>query len=141
MTFWSKVERGAPGECWLWTGATTKGYGRFRGTGAHRFAYELLVGPIPQGLQLDHLCRVRNCVNPEHLEPVTCQENLRRGFIAKARAGQRPTHCPQGHEFTTENTYIWRGNKRACKTCNGIRALARYHRKRALAAVPPEETT
>lgn len=74
--------------CWLWTGSLTyDGYGIFREdnrrTGAHRFAYEYLIGPVPDGMQLDHLCRVRNCVNPEHLEPVTGAENTRRAFEAR----------------------------------------------------------
>ena len=77
--FWAKVDKTET--CWLWTGGQSAGYGRFGfkgrpNLGAHRFAYELLVGPIPPGLDLDHLCRVRNCVNPDHLEPVTRRENL-----------------------------------------------------------------
>lgn len=77
--------------CWLWTGSLTwDGYGLFREnnrrTGAHRFAYEYHVGPIPAGLQLDHLCRVRNCVNPDHLEPVTASENTRRAYAARPDA-------------------------------------------------------
>lgn len=80
--FWSKVDK-RPGGCWLWTGTMLRsGYGQFRlGLGhvrAHRFAYELLVGPIPEGLTLDHLCRVTACVNPLHLEPVTLSENVKR---------------------------------------------------------------
>jgi len=79
--FWSKVEKTV--SCWLWTASTRRGYGQFvinnKPTPAHRFAYEQLVGDIPRGLQLDHLCRVRNCVNPEHLEPVTSRENILRG--------------------------------------------------------------
>lgn len=83
--FWPKVERVEDG-CWLWTASLTgDGYGRISLGGkfgpmglAHRVAYELLVGPIPEGLELDHLCRVRRCVNPEHLEPVTHAENVRR---------------------------------------------------------------
>lgn len=85
--FMAKVDLAGHGGCWLWTAAVdpTTGYGKFhigpdqRTCGAHRFAYELLVGPIPDGLVLDHLCRVRHCVNPQHLEPVTVGENLRRG--------------------------------------------------------------
>lgn len=85
--FWAKVDRS--GDCWRWTGALARGgYGfavvgsrddpqRYRN--AHRFAYELSVGPIPEGLELDHLCRNRRCVNPAHLEPVTHSENMRRG--------------------------------------------------------------
>src|SRR6266496_2265386 len=87
--FWAKVDRsGGSRACWLWTGKTGRdGYGRIGlgGRGAlvrvraHRFAYELLIGPIPDGLQIDHLCRVRHCVNPAHLEPVTQRENILRG--------------------------------------------------------------
>lgn len=82
--FWSKVEK--TDTCWLWRGFTTKkGYGHFAlGRGykqAHRHSYELLVGKIPSHLQIDHLCRVRNCVNPDHLEPVTSRENALRGWL------------------------------------------------------------
>lgn len=85
--FWSKVD--ASGDCWLWTGAPHLGYGRFsRGrsgaTYAHRVAYELLVGPIPDGLTLDHLCWNTLCVNPDHLEPVTRAENTRRARLVRA---------------------------------------------------------
>lgn len=91
--FWAKVDRRDGGDCWPWLGTTTStGYGLFgvpredRTVGAHRYAYELVVGPIPTGLELDHLCRVRNCVNPAHLEPVTHAENLRRGREARGFA-------------------------------------------------------
>lgn len=77
--FWLKVDRRAVDECWLWIGAVqSSGYGSFQGQLAHRFAHELLVGPIPDGHQVDHLCRVRLCVNPDHLEAVTAEENVRR---------------------------------------------------------------
>jgi hypothetical protein len=80
VRFWSKVDQGE--DCWRWTACTSNGYGRFsvkrQPVLAHRFAYELLVGPIPEGLELDHLCRNRWCVNPDHLEPVTHDENVRR---------------------------------------------------------------
>jgi len=88
--FWRKVDFGAPGDCWRWTGAISDtGYGDFFlsisvGTvRAHRWAYEERRGPIPRGMDLDHLCRVRHCVNPDHLEPVTRAENLRRGRVAR----------------------------------------------------------
>jgi len=87
--FWSKVNK--TNTCWLWEGTVENtGYGSFavshtKGVLAHRLAYELSVGEIPSGLTLDHLCRVRNCVNPDHLEPVTCAENIRRGGQAKLR--------------------------------------------------------
>lgn len=77
---WSLVDKDGPGGCWLWTGSQDgKGYGKTGRGRIHRIVYEELVGPIPDGLQLDHLCRVRNCVNPAHLEPVTGRENVRRG--------------------------------------------------------------
>lgn len=87
--FWMKVNKTST--CWLWTAATQqKGYGIFgvgtgRTTPAHRYSYELHVGPIPEGMQIDHLCRVRSCVNPAHLEVVTPLQNVRRGWVARRR--------------------------------------------------------
>lgn len=116
--FWEKVEKTET--CWLWTASRdTCGYGHFRLHGklrsSHRLSFEALVGPIPGGLNLDHLCRVRHCVNPQHLELVTHRENCRRGDIGVHNRNK--THCPQGHEYSYENTYFYRG-WRACKTCN-----------------------
>ena len=118
--FWAKVDKSDPEGCWLWTGALSDGYGSFgieghRTKGAHRYAYETLVGPVPSGLQLDHLCRVRNCVNPDHLEPVTQRENLLRSEGAAAR-NARKTHCENGHPFDDENTSSTNG-KRRCRAC------------------------
>jgi hypothetical protein len=96
--------------CWLWGGHIDKrGYGRLRGKGAHRLTYQEFVGPIPDGLDLDHLCRVTACVNPQHLEPVTPIENIRRRSAAYKA-------CKHGHEFTPENTYRHSG-RRHCRTC------------------------
>lgn len=108
--FWRLVDKS--GDCWLWMGAKWKGYGQFgvqQSPGvwplrkAHRVAYELIVGPIPDGMQLDHLCRNPSCVNPDHLEPVTNRENGLRG-VSIAATNAKKTHCPQGHEYTFENT-------------------------------------
>lgn len=85
---------------------------------AHRVAYEHLVGPIPEGLQLDHLCRNRTCVNPEHLEPVTAQENT-------VRARSLITHCPSGHPYSDTNTAVGRNGKRYCRECKRIKGRAR----------------
>ena len=109
------------GECWIYTRSiNNKGYGTIRGLCAHRFFYEHMVGPIPDGLTIDHLCRNRACVNPAHLEPVTQRVNNLR------RPGMSPPHCPQGHEFTPENTYTYtyekrRATSRQCITCRQIR--------------------
>lgn len=121
--FWAKVEK--TDTCWLWTGTLGFGlYGRFNLTGggtvaAHRQSYEWAKGPIPDGLELDHLCRVRNCVNPDHLEAVTHAENMRR-----ARAATAKDYCYRGHEFTPENTLIDRDGWRRCRECRGIRQRA-----------------
>jgi hypothetical protein len=130
--FWAKVAVvGNVCECWLWIASkSTGGYGSFRAAlsksqGAHRFAYELMRGPIPAGLQLDHLCRVRHCVNPYHLEAVTCGENVRRGEAAsKAKAWHAAiTHCTKGHEYTVENTKFAPNGTRYCRECNRLRGL------------------
>ncbi|MEU2070427.1 HNH endonuclease signature motif containing protein [Streptomyces anulatus] len=127
--FWAKVDKtSSPNNCWLWTAATTYGYGVFsvqrRMQRAHRVAYEALVGRIPDGLQIDHLCRVRECVNPEHLEAVTLRENVMRGANHVADQVKR-TRCPQGHPYDEKNTYLRPNGKRDCRKCKRA-ADARY---------------
>jgi len=112
------------GGCWLWTGSLRDGYGRIRINNqhqlAHRVSYETFVGPIPYGCQLDHLCRARNCVNPEHLEPVTCRDNIRRGH-GHAALNATKTHCQSGHPYDQENTRVDRKGKRSCRACGRAR--------------------
>jgi hypothetical protein len=123
--FWSKVDVGNQDECWEWSGCRVRGYGQFhignrKRVRAHRFAYELLVGEIPEGLVLDHLCRNTACCNPAHLEAVTTRENILRG-VGLAAANSRKTHCKNGHEFTPENTYSSPSEEqrgwRECRVC------------------------
>lgn len=124
-----RTEQQADGGCWLYVGLlATDGYARVKDASTdlallvHRVSYEELVGPIPDGLVLDHLCRVRNCVNPAHLEPVTSAENVRRGV--RSRLGDRDA-CPVGHAFTVENTTFQRRKTKTegvtytpiCRTC------------------------
>lgn len=133
--FWPKVDRNAPDGCWNWTGARQpNGYGVFgfrdKTARAHRAAWELLRGPIPEGMDLDHLCRNRACVNPAHLEPVTRSVNLRRG-VGIPGIRSRQTHCVNGHEFTPENTYIPPKGGRHCRACRKAANDANYLKHRA----------
>lgn len=119
--FWAKADRREPDECWPWTGTTAQGYGFVMHEGlrhyVHRWSYEHHVGPIPDGLTLDHLCRNRACVNPAHLEPVTIAENVMRGESPPAR-NARKTHCPQGHPYDATNTSVSKTTGwRQCRTC------------------------
>ena len=138
-SFWERVS--LRGECWMWIGAIgTSGYGLFKFNGrtelVHRLAYSTLVDAIPEGLHIDHLCRVRCCVNPAHLEPVTCGENTRRSTAPEAARRRHAliTHCPRGHEYSAENTSIRRGRgceERQCKECRRAEGRLYMQKKRA----------
>jgi hypothetical protein len=131
--------------CWMWIGRTTQnGYGlsRRRVDGkkrtimAHRHAYEVFVGPIPEGLHLDHLCRTPLCVNPGHLEPVSPQENNRRSDSPSAR-NARATHCVQGHEFSQGNTRVRPNGERSCRRCSADLVRQAYWRRKGVDEAPP----
>ena len=131
--FWKYVNK--TDICWLWTGnISPNGYGRTSIEGrtkyAHRVAYELLVGPVPEGLDLDHLCRNTRCVNPDHLEPVTHAENMRRGNGASGR-NARKTHCKHGHPFDEDNTMFNCRGDRVCRVCNALRCKRGYEKRKA----------
>lgn len=122
--FWAKVDKNGPvpeyaphlDNCWLWIGWRRKGYGRFldsrKHVSAHRWAYTQEHGAIPDGLECDHLCRVRHCVRPSHIELVTRLENVRRGMGNGSEA-----HCPAGHPYDEANTRIYRGSRK-CRLCS-----------------------
>ena len=121
-----------PNGCWLWTGAKTRnGYGHIKIDGklvlAHRASYEMHFGPIPNDSVIDHICRVRDCTNPNHLEAVSFQENVLRG-VSFAAENAKKTHCANGHEYTEDNTIIRRGGGRDCRICQR-EAGKRYYRK------------
>lgn len=131
--FWERVEK--TDTCWWWRGQEHNGYGRIKWHGkefrAHRIAWELLRGPITEQT-LDYLCRNTMCVNPAHLEPVTVRINTLRG-VGPAALNAKKTHCPAGHEYTAENTYV-KYRRRICQTCRRARRRAWMRRKRARAA-------
>lgn len=121
--FWSRVDK--TNDCWNWKGTLLNGvgtYGRFHHKGqyiyAHRLSYELSKGEIPEGLSIDHLCRNRQCVNPNHLETVTHKENMLRGYGVGGK-GARQTHCKNGHPLSGDNLLILNKDKgwRRCRTC------------------------
>lgn len=126
--------------CWEWTASGNQyGYGQVWTHGrlvcVHRLMYEWFVGPIPSDLQIDHLCRNRGCCNPNHLEAVTRQENIRRGDAGKetSRLARLRTTCGRGHALTDDNIYRYR-NERRCRACHRIHKLAHRERKAGLRA-------
>lgn len=135
--FWNKVSRSD--SCWLWAGAILKnGYGYAwdgqRARLAHRFAYELKKGLIPDGLVIDHLCRVPACVNPDHLEAVTQMENVWRGEGPRVQRERRlgQTHCKRGnHPLAGDNLYVDKRGRRACRECARVGDRDRKRAKRA----------
>lgn len=148
--FWDKVD--ASGDCWIWMADRVNGYGRFHVDGttrvvAHRWSYEALVGEVPAGLQLDHLCRNRSCVNPDHLEPVTDVENQRRGS-SPSGINHRKSRCRRGHPFEGDNLWVDSHGHRHCRECQRAqgRQNARRRRLRGRLAVrrdlltPPRRT-
>jgi hypothetical protein len=144
--FWSKVKEDPDTGCWVWQDhLSASGYGRFGIGGragrvypAHRVAYEWVVGVIPEGLVIDHLCRNRACVNPAHLEPVTMRENLLRGY-GWGGLHARKTHCPAGHPLEGDNlsTYHLKHKQRKCLACHAARQRE-YKRKLREAAAMQE---
>lgn len=144
--FWQYVDKGGPvhstlGQCWQWTGPKTEdeGYGSYgllnvgrKSIRAHRYAYGLFIESVPEGLTVDHLCRNRLCVNPEHLEPVTNKVNILRGESPAAKQARQEV-CKNGHPLIGDNVTVYEykgGTKRVCRTCKKARNNARGPNRR-----------
>lgn len=120
--FWAKIDKNGPNGCWMWKGTLDKdSYGMFGRDSlkAHRITYEWLLGPIHVGLEIDHLCRIPGCVNPNHLEAVPHRINVLRGNNRAAQNAKR-THCIRGHPFDLFNTRFRQTGGRGCKACQAI---------------------
>ena len=131
--FWAKVNKDGPlgrlGRCWLWTGSTSQGYGLFWFEGQNVLAHRYVYGPVPDGLQIDHLCRRRTCVRRTHLQPVTGQINTLRGDT-RAAMNAAKTHCLNGHPLSGENLYDSpsdQGRRRRCRLCTRNRDRQRQY--------------
>lgn len=130
-----KIEIDAKTGCWIWMGCTVNGYGRVRMGQklrlAHCVTYEFLVGPIPAGLEIDHVkkrgCTSRACCNPAHMEPVTHLENVRRGDAGRINGARQrgKTHCPRGHPYSGSNTYVPPSGGRQCRACGRAGSASR----------------
>lgn len=123
--------------CWIWFGDSVKGgYGRSSVASkkklAHRLSYETFIGPIPEGLTIDHLCNNTSCINPQHLQPKTQKDNTLSSKINIATINKAKTHCPKGHEYNIVNTFVHKDGRRDCRTCRNASSLARYHQKKLL---------
>lgn len=123
-------------DCWIYLGTPSRVYGTIKGTGSrrnlsvHRLSYELFVGPIPQGLQIDHyVCENTRCFNPKHLRPSTGRENVLRSDTLASKFASK-THCPQGHEYNDNNTYFYPKGGRGCRICRRESNRRYDHRKR-----------
>ena len=132
--FWAKVDM--TGDCWMWTACVVRRYGQFgvsngKRVRSHRYAYEQVVGPIPAGMQLDHLCRQPLCVRPEHLEPVTARQNTLRGIGPTSMNAQK-ARCIHGHELTGSNLVVKADGTRRCRTCAAAHTRA-WRARRAVA--------
>ena len=132
---WMAERVDTSGDCWMWLMATDRaGYGKAKYQGkdwrAHRLVWTMLVGDIPDGLVTDHLCRVKGCVNPDHIELVTNAENMRRQGPNPGLHQKLKTHCPQGHEYSEANTYNLPAGGRQCFTCKRKQARQWAQRKR-----------
>lgn len=131
--FWKYVHKTQ--NCWIWKGGITgQGYGAFwldgRTIPAHRFSYEYLIGPIPEKMELDHKCRNRKCINPEHLEPVTSKENKLRGTSFSA-VNAKKIFCVRGHRIN-DDVYIASSGYRHCRKCSRIREREYYKRDKQI---------
>lgn len=129
--FWARIDRSAgPAGCWPWTGAVTRGYGKYRDQSAHHIAYEAMKGPVPAHLVLDHEChnrdltcpggegcRHRRCCNPAHLDAVTQRENVLRSPLTMPHVNRAKTRCPKDHPYDEGNTYQRAGGRRECRIC------------------------